>query len=183
MTKSRTVFVNRAYHNSVKLWEGLLTAAFIFYILSVLYLVLGERLLMGSSSRFHQVTANVDYWTQVKRHIQPIPFRTIMRYARRLPKSNPLRRIAFVNLVGNLALFFPMGLFLPYFRRKQRKFIRFSITLILMILFVEVTQVLSLLGACDVDDLILNYIGAVFGFLSFRILYFIGRKIHGKSEN
>lgn len=158
--------------------------AFIFYLISVLYLVFGERLLMGSASVFHKkVVTDADYWIQVRKHIQPVPFRTIHLYAERLRVSHPLRRLAFVNLAGNLALFFPMGIFMPYFRKKQRNFIRFSVTVILMISWVEITQVLTLLGVCDVDDLILNYSGAVCGFVCFQILDFMRRKLHGKSEN
>ncbi len=186
MTKTRTVSADAAYHETIAAWgltffRILFTAAFVFYLCSVLYLVLGERLLYGSASRFHQAAENMAYLEQVKAFIQPVPFRTFLRYAARLPRSNPLRRTAFVNLAGNLALFFPMGIFLPYFCPGQRKFLRFSITVILMICCVEVIQVLTLLGACDIDDLILNYAGAAAGFLCFRILDFLRRKIYGRN--
>ena len=160
----------------------LLGAAFCFYLVSVFYLVLGARWLHGNNSYFHRTVTGVPYWTQVKRHIQPVPFRTILRYIHRLPASNPLRRTAFVNLAGNLALFFPMGIFLPCFRQKQRKLLRFSCTVIFMIILTEITQVLTLLGACDIDDLILNYAGAVCGFLCFQLFDLIRRKIYDKSR-
>ncbi len=184
MTKSRTVSVKPAYTVSNRksnflFFRFLMTAAFVFYLVSVLYLVLGERLFHGNASWFHHsVQTKMPYWKQVKQHVQLIPFKTIFRYAGRLKKANPLRLLAFVNLAGNLALFFPMGIFLPYFRKKQKNFIRFSVSVILMIVCVEVTQVLTLLGACDIDDLILNYAGAVCGFVCFQILDLIRRKIY-----
>jgi len=190
MTKFRTASDKCAYDNNApavseqenavpgnRLFRFLMATAFVLYLAGVLYLVLGERLLNGEASRFHRVV-NLPYWKQVRQHIQPIPFKTILLYASRLKKSHPLRRHAFVNLTGNLVLFSPMGMFLPYFFRKQRNFFRFSATLILMIGCVEITQVFTLLGACDIDDLILNYAGALCGFLCFQILDFIRRKIH-----
>jgi len=185
MTKLRTVSDKSAYPDSMpetkqkfRFFSILTGTAFVFYLFCVLYLTLGERLIYGSNSYFHKVTADVPYWTQVRKHIQPIPFSMILCYARRLPASNPLRRLAFVNLAGNLVLFFPMGIFLPVLMPEQRKFFRFSVTVILMILCIEITQVLSLLGTCDIDDLILNYTGAVCGFLCFQIFDFIRRKFH-----
>ncbi|MBR1554018.1 MAG: VanZ family protein [Oscillospiraceae bacterium] len=155
----------------------LMVILFVCYLIGVLYLVLGERLLNGESSRFHRVV-NLPYWKQVRQHTQLIPFRTILTYASRLKKNYPLRRIAFINLAGNLVLFFPMGIFLPYFFPKLRNLFRCSAVLIFMICSVEITQVFTLLGACDVDDLILNYAGALCGFIYFCILDFIRRKFH-----
>ncbi|MBR0484599.1 MAG: VanZ family protein [Oscillospiraceae bacterium] len=188
MTKRRTDSSKSAYNKNSSVPDGvpekrnyfflfLMILLFLCYLVGVLYLVLGERLLHGESSRFHRVV-NIPYWKQVKQHIQPIPFRTILLYASRLKKSNPLRRHAFVNLTGNLILFFPMGIFLPYFFPKQRNLFRCSAVLILMICCVEITQVFTLLGACDIDDLILNYAGALCGFLCFQIFRFIRRKFH-----
>lgn len=180
MTRTRTVSAKSAYYAIVYLVDIFLVAAFFFYLFCVLYLVLGERWIMGEQSHFHHPQPDIPYWTQIKMHIQAKPFRTILGYARRLPVSNPLRRIAFVNLVGNLALFFPMGVFLPCLWKKQRNFFIFSLTCILQIAFVEISQLFTLLGSFDIDDFILNYVGAVGGFLCIQIIFWIWGHIHAR---
>ncbi len=187
-TKCRTVSAELAYHEnvpqkSVQRLKIFMMILFICYLLGVIYFVWGERILNGEASRFHKVTANVPYWTQVKLHIQVIPFKTIRKFWSRLSVAKRRRR-AFINLAGNVILFFPAGTFLPYLFPKQRNFFRFSAVVLLMIMTVEIVQLFALLGACDIDDLILNYAGAVIGFLGFQTLYFIRRKFHeSKSEN
>ena len=193
MTKIRTDLNKPAYSDSkpnipktgnarLSFWRILTGTAFLIYLVCVFYLVLGERWLHGKSSYFHENSA-LPYWEQVSYRTQLIPFQTIRAYARRLSVSNPLRRLAFVNLAGNLALFFPMGIFLPCLWQRQNHFFRFSCTIIFMIAWIEITQVLTLLGSCDIDDLILNYAGAVCGFLCFQILAFMRRKIiYAKSK-
>ncbi len=73
-------------------------------------------------------------------------------------------------------MFVPLGLFLPYFREKYRKLRSFLPAVILLIICVEVIQLFTLLGACDVDDLIFNVLGAFLGFL----IYSIFRRILNK---
>ena len=182
-TKIRTVSAEPAYHMNV---SGKKTAAekffmvilFLCYLAGVIYFVWGERILNGDASRFHKVAASIPYWTQLKLHLQLTPFKTILRYWKHFTAWDRLGKRAFLNLAGNLILFLPMGIFLPYLFPKQRNFFRFSAVVLLMIMTVEVVQLFALLGACDIDDLILNYAGAVIGFLGFQILHFIRRKSH-----
>ena len=63
-------------------------------------------------------------------------------------------------LLGNLAAFAPMGVFLPCLFRRQGNLLFFLPTMTLMIASVEVIQVLEACGSGDIDDLILNLTGA-----------------------
>ena len=54
-----------------------------------------------------------------------------------------------------------MGLFLPLLFKKQNKLKNFIFTNIAIILVIEVLQFLSLSGSFDIDDLILNLLGAL----------------------
>ena len=74
-----------------------------------------------------------------------------------------------LNLLGNLAAFAPMGVFLPALFRWQRSIFFFTATLTLGITAVEVAQVYTGAGSCDVDDLILNLAGALIVFVLCRI--------------
>lgn len=88
------------------------------------------------------------------------------------------RRYAWINLLGNLVLFLPWGLWLPMLREKMRKFGPFLLVTAATVLAVELTQYLTRLGVCDVDDLILNLTGAVAGWL----IWHLGRKIGAKKQ-
>ena len=76
---------------------------------------------------------------------------------------------AIYNLVGNIIAFMPMAFFLPTLFRKERKFKNFLITMIIIILCIELTQLITSTGRCDIDDFILNLLGSVLMYLFIRI--------------
>ena len=84
--------------------------------------------------------------------------------------SNPfLVRFAIVNLAGNVAAFIPAGYFLPALWPVQRRFFIFLITMALIIALIEAVQLFTLLGSCDIDDLILNLPGALLGWTVYML--------------
>ena len=97
------------------------------------------------------------------------PLRTIKNYLIAYDYGNISLRLVILNLLGNLVAFAPMGVFLPALFRWQRSIFFFSATLTLGITTVEVTQVYTGAGSCDVDDLILNLAGALIVFVFCRI--------------
>ena len=74
-----------------------------------------------------------------------------------------------INLGGNVLLFIPIGWFLPALWYRLEKFLPFLLICILAISLVEVTQLLTLLGFLDVDDLILNVLGMAVGYGLYRL--------------
>lgn len=84
-------------------------------------------------------------------------------------------KIAFVNLAGNVVLFVPLGIFLPAIWKVQRKLPVFILSVILLISLVEIMQFMTRLGSCDIDDLILNLLGALIGFVGMRIFAASGK--------
>ena len=82
----------------------------------------------------------------------------------------------FSNIFGNVIGFLPWGFILPIiFRRMDRVFLIF-LSGFLLSLTVEVNQLISKVGCFDVDDLILNTLGAVLGYVFFVICDHIRRK-------
>jgi glycopeptide antibiotics resistance protein len=147
-----------------KLRKTVIFAACLCYFAIMLYLLFIQRL--GYSSY-------LNYWDRVQNAVNLIPFHTITQFVGNLSsKRADIAQRAFVNLVGNIAMFIPLGLFLPYYRKKQRKYRSFILTIVLSITVVELLQVFTLLGSCDVDDLIFNTVGASIGFLIFKIIQF-----------
>lgn len=69
------------------------------------------------------------------------------------------------NFFGNLALFIPFGLMLPIVITKFQGFKRYFLLLLSIIVVVEVLQLVTRVGSFDVDDIILNSIGGLIGFI------------------
>lgn len=111
------------------------------------------------------------YGEKVLGRLNPVPFETICRFIRLLGHSNPdFVRMAVVNLLGNVVMFVPLGLLLPEVFPRLRAWWKTMLASAAGIVAVELTQMLTLLGTCDIDDLILNLLGAAIGWLVFRLL-------------
>ncbi len=106
------------------------------------------------------------YWETLRYNLNVIPLFTIRIYLHILNRrSNPyLVRHAYVNLLGNVLLFVPLGFFLPALFPRQRSFRRFFPWLCLIILLIEVLQLFTLRGSCDIDDFLLNCVGGCMGY-------------------
>ena len=104
------------------------------------------------------------YFEQLTRHINLSPLRTIRLYwgLLRHPRP-PLVRLAVVNLAGNIVLFIPLGYLLRAVFPKLRKSWRALLAAAGIIILVELCQMSTLLGTCDVDDLILSLLGCALG--------------------
>lgn len=109
--------------------------------------------------------AEVPYLDRLPMHINLRPLRTIRMYLRLLNGHRAgLMRIAVINLAGNVLMFIPLGFLLPLVFRGLRKWYRTVLTAAGIVAAVELLQMLFLVGACDVDDLILNLMGTAIGF-------------------
>lgn len=134
--------------------KRLLWLAFGCYCLLMLWLLFGQRLGKAGAAGFN---------------LQP--FGTLRRYiwVLRHSQSQAQLRHAVVNLVGNVVMFVPLGLLLPALWQRLRRFWIFLLWLTAIILAVELLQLLSGLGSCDVDDLLLNVCGGSLGFFCRKI--------------
>lgn len=107
----------------------------------------------------------IPYWDQLMSNLNLMPFRTLRLFFGLLGDHRPhLVRSALINLLGNVVMFVPLGLFLPLTFAKLRKLWRAMLAVALLIAAVEIAQLFTLLGSCDVDDLILNLLGAALGY-------------------
>ncbi len=138
------------------IWKSL----FALYAMAMLYLLFGRK----------EAADTLPYWDQVFLRLQPVPFQTLGHQFRLLTYVQQpwLVRHAAVNLVGNVALFLPLGIFLPKLSfRLNRLWKVLAVTAGIMLL-VEISQALTLLGRCDIDDLILNLLGSALGYWVYR---------------
>lgn len=92
-----------------------------------------------------------------------IPMKTVYLY---LAGKQPM---ALTNLLGNTILFIPLGAYIALFRRGG-SFAR-TLTIVLCVLSgVELAQYILQVGAADIDDVILNTLGALVGVGLYRLL-------------
>ncbi len=76
----------------------------------------------------------------------------------------------FLNLAGNVLVFMPFGLLLPIMSKKLKGFFRVVLLGFILSLAVESIPLATGTGCFDVDDLLLNTIGAALGFLIYVLL-------------
>ena len=98
-----------------------------------------------------------------------IPFTTIMGYVKAFINNSANFNIIAYNLIGNVVCLTPLAFFLPILFKKQNKFRIFLFTIIGITLSVEILEVLTMSGTFDIDDIILNSLGAIIAFLIFNI--------------
>ena len=70
-----------------------------------------------------------------------------------------------INLIGNVVMFVPLGFLLPKTYPKLKNFFRMLFWVIVIVVLIETLQLITTLGSCDIDDLILNVTGAILGYL------------------
>lgn len=150
---------------------------FIIFILFVIYCTFMLILLFDRN-----IVADGTYKELIEGKINLVPFQTIKLFLRVLESSSDTYSIihALSNLLGNVVLFIPMGIFMPYLYKSQNNFFVFLLTHTAIISLVELTQLVTLRGSLDIDDLILNMIGIIFGFILYQTIKFISKKISGK---
>ncbi len=76
-----------------------------------------------------------------------------------------------VNIFGNIFAFAPFGFMLPIISNQNRKFWNVTFLSLEFSLTVELIQLLFKVGIFDVDDIIMNTIGGMIGYLCFFIAY------------
>lgn len=100
-----------------------------------------------------------------------VPLHTIKHFGYLFLKGNYAQKAAAaVNLVGNVIMFMPLGVFLPALWKKQNSFIIYIITVTLIVVMLEAAQYFTRLGTADIDDLLLNDIGAALGFFIYKLI-------------
>ena len=86
----------------------------------------------------------------------------------------------FTNVFGNVLGFVPYGFILPVITGKMRNGFFIILSGFVISLTIEVIQLLTKVGCFDVDDMILNTLGAALGYGIYAVCDRIRRKINGK---
>ncbi len=102
------------------------------------------------------------------------PLKTIKMYIDYSYKLNSVE-----NLAGNLLVFVPFGFLFPYVAREGEHFFVMLLNAFVFVLGIEMFQLFSAFGAFDVDDILLNCLGASLGFGVYRLVQWWKRKRKG----
>lgn len=148
------LFYLRLNGKKLVLYKEVLTLLFIVYLL-ILFELVTTTDLQGSGFNL-------------------IPFREILRYSLNSKEF-------FSNVVGNILIFIPFGYFISsYINAKSLG----PITFVTLITSLSIELVQSKIGrAFDIDDIILNTIGSILGFLLFIGLSAIKKHLPGLFQN
>jgi glycopeptide antibiotics resistance protein len=74
------------------------------------------------------------------------------------------------NLLGNVVVFMPFGLLFPMLTENGKNFFVMLLNAFLFVLGIEIFQLFSAFGAFDVDDILLNCLGAALGYGVYRLI-------------
>ena len=132
------------------LWAG-----FAAYILLMLWLLFIR----------HRGVEITDYWAQLAGRVNLVPFSSMGSMLRTL-WYNPYPAVLWTvvyNIGGNIIMFVPLGFFLRALVTKCRKFRQCMGTVAIIMTAVELCQLIALRGFCEIDDLMLNLLGATMG--------------------
>jgi len=107
-------------------------------------------------------------------HYNLQPFKEIMRFIKYYEMIGFYA--VFLNLAGNILAFVPFGLFFTFLSRRNRSLWKMTLISFEVSLAVELIQLVTRVGSCDVDDMILNTLGGMLGFFCFKIVWFWNQK-------
>ena len=126
---------------------------YVLYIIFVFYFLLISEV-YGRSSEMQEYHYNLVLFKEIKR---------FWNYREQLGAFATV-----TNLFGNVLIFLPFGFFMPM-ASKHRSFLSTSFYSLALSLIVEISQLFMKVGCFDVDDLLLNTIGGMLGYIVFSI--------------
>lgn len=153
--------ISKSDEEKVKIRKHAFSTLFIIYII-----ILTTFLFFSTSYRVGNLfswTSNYSLFSKenLSINLNIIPFKNIFEYINRLINNQINTSIVITNILGNLIAFAPFGFFIPeLFKNKLKNTKQFTILMIITILTVEIVQFITRVGSFDIDDLILNLLGA-----------------------
>lgn len=159
--------VMKKRRKSGKILRGFSWILFIIYLVIMVYfLFFCERFGRVPSDEYHY---NLDPFAEIKRyirHIQDIGYFYVI-----------------INLVGNVVCFMPLGVVLPILSNYKWGVFRITCVSFFASVIIELIQLVSKLGSCDVDDIFMNTCGGLLGYILYLICTRIYRVMQRRSKN
>lgn len=128
----------------VYLYKDILALTFMIYVICLFYVVTFQDV-SWSTSNF-------------------IPFKEMFRY-------RMFSYMFFKNVIGNMIMFLPYGFFVSYFLNLKKPSVMMFLSFIVSITIETIQLVIG--RVFDVDDILLNVIGAMLGFGFYNLLHLL----------
>jgi len=141
--------------------QAFIQSSFLVYVFMVLTLT-------GYFLLFREVAAH-GWWQKVlhrihtKERINLHPFLMFKQF-----------EIASYQVIGNLVMLLPLGIYIPLLFPKLSGLFRVFIISLLVSISIELMQLITSVRSTDIDDVILNTSGAITGYIIYRFLRLIG---------
>lgn len=164
---SSVILVNN-FHASKKLLKLNLIIYFLIYTATIFTLTLFDEIFGRQGFVF--IDWNVDLLkSYMSLSFNIVPFKTIKLFSLGYKYGLVSFNAYFTNIFGNILVFMPYGFFIPMLFKKINSFLKFLIFLLIIILLIEISQFFTMSGSFDIDDIILNLLGASIGYGIYRV--------------
>ena len=143
------------------------------FVLLVIYLVLLTYFLFFAETMGRTPDMRVDYsynLTLFKEIRRFIVHRDILGY-----------KAMILNIAGNVVAFMPFGFILPEVWDQLNRWYTITLMGFLFSLGIELVQLVGRVGSFDVDDLLLNTIGALLGYFAFVMAKGVWNRLRGEN--
>ena len=157
-------------------------------VTAILFLCYGAFLVFLLFDR-NPAISELPYWEQIRSRCNFVPWQTVGNYWDVLTRPEYYMEkwgavsvyryqatVAAINILGNIVMFVPLGAFLPILWPKLQKAWKAIPAGFLMITGVEICQLFTLRGRCDIDDVLLNMLGIILGYAGWRFYQFCRKK-------
>ena len=144
------------------------------FILFVLYLVLLTYFLFFAEEMGRSPDGRAVYSYNL------VPFKEIRRFI--VYRELLGFKAVFLNIFGNIIAFMPFGFFLPVIWKRTEPWYTTTLLSFLLSLGIELTQLVSKVGSFDVDDLFLNTVGGLAGYLIFCLVKGVCKRYSGANR-
>ncbi len=138
--------------------------AFLVYVVVLIYLLFFcDR--YGRTEQFETIKYNLVPFQEIRRYIMNWQYFTV--------------ELFIANIAGNICLFVPYGALLFVWFGRPVGFLEVTLSSFGLSLIIELIQLVTRVGVCDVDDMILNTVGGMLGYF----VYLLTRTIHRRLVN
>lgn len=144
-------------------WQLLIQSSFFVYVFMVLTLT-------GYFILFREISYN-DWWQKMLHRIEKREHVNLHLF-----KIFSIYRITDRQIVGNLIMLFPLGIYLPLLYTRFSGFLQITLISLLVSIAIELLQLATSFRSADIDDILLNTIGACAGFVWYKIISFLYKK-------
>lgn len=128
---------------------------FLLYFIAIIYFTVGNTYL-------NSILASMHFKENL--YVNLIPLKeTILMFQQDLGT-------ALYNILGNTIMFIPLGIFIPLLYKKKLNILHIILYSSFSSFLIEVSQIFTGFRSFDIDDIIINTIGSIIGFLIYKII-------------